>query len=136
MGRRTPQSSVQSSSLDMKRNFNRWEIIFVGVVFVAGLALRLRLALITYLNPDEALRALWAVGTWGDTLRNSLLDAHPPLQSFITHAVFLMNRSEVALRLVPVLAGSVFPVLLFAWLRRVAGMMAAMTALFLLTFAP
>ncbi len=120
----------------MKRDFSRWEIIFVGVIFTAGLALRLRLAVITYLNPDEALHALWAFGTWGDTLRNSLADTHPPLLLFITHAVSLFSRTELALRTVPVLAGSLFPLLLFAWLRRVAGRMAAMTALFLLTLAP
>jgi Dolichyl-phosphate-mannose-protein mannosyltransferase len=120
----------------MKRDFNRWEIIFVGVVFTAGLALRLRLALLTYLNPDEALHALWAFGTWADTLRNSPADTHPPLLLFITHAVSLISRTELALRLVPVLAGSLFPLLLFAWLRRLAGRMAAMAALFLLTLAP
>jgi hypothetical protein len=120
----------------MKRDFNRWEIIFVGVVFTAGLALRLRLALLTYLNPDEALHALGAFGTWGDALRNSIPDAHPPLLALITHAVSRFSRTELALRLVPVLAGSLFPLLLFAWLRRVAGRMAAMAALFLLTLAP
>jgi hypothetical protein len=63
----------------MKRDYGRWEIMFVGVVFTAGLALRLRLALLHYLNPDEALQALLAFGTWGDALRNSLQVTHPPL---------------------------------------------------------
>src|SRR6516165_10296041 len=121
----------------MKRDYDRWEIMFVSLVFTAGLALRLRLAFLNYLNPDEAEIALLAFGTWGDVLRNSLkLGDHPPLLIVITHAVSLISRTELALRLVPVLAGSLFPLLLFAWLRRAAGMMAAMAALFLLTLAP
>jgi hypothetical protein len=32
----------------MKRDYDRWEILFVGVVFTAGLALRLHLALLNY----------------------------------------------------------------------------------------
>lgn len=120
----------------MKRAFNRWEIIFASVIFTAGLALRLRLALLSYLNPDEALHALSAFGTWGDTVRYAPLDGHPPLLLFVTHAVALISRTELALRLVPVLTGSLFPLLIFLWLRRVAGRMAAMAALFLLTLAP
>jgi hypothetical protein len=120
----------------MKRDYDRWAIMFVGVVFTAGLALRLRLASLNYLNPDESMHALLAFGTWGDVLRNSLMVAHPPLLIVITHTVSLISRTELALRLVPVLAGSLFPLLLFAWLRRAAGMIAAMAALFLLTLAP
>jgi hypothetical protein len=129
-------TAVQSSRFEMKSDYDRWETTFMGVVFTAGLVLRLRLALLNYLNPDEALDALLAFGTWGDAFRNSLKVTHPPLLMVITHAVSLISRTELALRLVPVLAGSLFPLLLFAWLRRVAGMMAAMAALFLLTLAP
>jgi hypothetical protein len=120
----------------MKRDFERWEIVFGGVVFLAGLALRLRLALSTYLNSDEALQALLALGSWGDTLRNALTVTHPPLILAVAHVALLISRTEFALRLVPLLAGSLFPVLLFFWLRGVAGKIAAMTALFLLTLAP
>lgn len=120
----------------MKCDLDRWEIAFVSLVFTIGLVLRLRLALITYLNPDEALQALLAFGSWKDTLHGSLTVTHPPLLILVTHAVSLFSRKELALRLIPVLSGSLFPVLLFVWLRRVAGSMAAMGALLLLTMAP
>lgn len=120
----------------MKRDFERWEITLAAMVFLAGLALRLRLALITYLNPDEAVQALLALGSWGEALRNSLKVTHPPLIIVVTHAALLISHAELALRLVPVLAGSLFPVLLFLWLRKVAGKTAAMAALLLLTLAP
>jgi hypothetical protein len=122
--------------LKMKCGLDRWEALFVVVVLLAGLVLRLRLALVTDLNPDEAQQALLAFSNWGETLRNSLTVTHPPLLIFITHAVSLISRSEFALRLLPVLAGSLFPLLLSAWLCRVAGRMAAMAGLFLLTLAP
>ncbi len=121
---------------ETRRDFARWEILFVAVVFTAGLAARLRLATLTYLNPDEAQQALLAFGKWSDTLHDSLTVAHPPLLILLTHAVSLLSRTELALRLGPVLAGSVFPLVLFAWLRGVAGRMAAMAALLLLTLAP
>ena len=103
---------------------------------MAGLTLRLHLATTLYLNPDEAMHALLSFGTFGDVLRNSLLVTHPPLLILITHAVSLVSRSEFALRLVPVLAGSVFPVLTYLWLRRVAGNVAGLTAMFILSLAP
>lgn len=120
----------------MKRDFKRWEIALAGVIFLVGLVLRLRLAIDTYLNPDEALQALAAEGGWGDALRNSLKLTHPPLIIVVTHAALLVSRAELAVRLVPVLAGSLFPVLLFLWLWKVAGKIAAISALFLLTLAP
>ena len=120
----------------MKRDFDRWAIIFVIAVVVAGLALRLRLALLTYLNPDEALHALLAFGTLRETIRNSIGVTHPPLLAVITHFVSRISRTELALRLVPLMAGCLFPLLLFVWLRRLAGSIAAMAVLFLLTLAP
>jgi len=120
----------------MKRDFDRWVVTFAGLVFIAGLALRLRLAGITYLNPDEAEHALQSFGSGDGVLGNSLKLAHPPLLILITHAVSLISRSELALRAIPLLAGSLFPLVFAAWLRRVAGTMVGLAALFLLTLAP
>jgi hypothetical protein len=75
-------------------------------------------------------------GSLHQTLRNSFAIAHPPLLTWITFAVSRISRSELAVRFVPVLAGSLFPVLLFVWLRRIAGNVAALTAFVLLTLAP
>jgi hypothetical protein len=98
--------------------------------------LRVRIALTTYLNPDEALQALLSFPGWPQVWRNSLTVTHPPLLILITHLVSMASRTEIALRMVPILAGSLFPVVLFVWLRRVAGIGAGMTAMFLLTLAP
>jgi hypothetical protein len=120
----------------LKPGFKRWEIILAGVIFLAGFVLRLRLAVITYLNPDEALQSFLAQGSWGDVLQNSLEVTHPPLLIAVAHAASLISRSDLALRLAPVLAGCLFPVILALWMWKVAGKVAALAVLFLLTLAP
>ena len=127
---------VYCEAVKVREKWQRWEIAFAAVVFAAGLFLRLRLALLTYLNPDEALAALSASGSWSEVLRESLRIAHPPLMQMVTHAVSLVSRSELALRMVPVLSGSLFPVVMALWLRRIAGRASALAALLLLTMAP
>lgn len=120
----------------MQRAWERWQIVFAAVVVAAGLALKFRLAVITYLNPDEAYHVLMTFHGWRATLREAWGDAHPPLLALITHAVSRVSRGEVAMRLAPILAGSCFPVLMCIWLRRVSGTLAGLTALFLLTLSP
>ena len=106
-------------------------------VVLTGLVLRLRLASITYLNPDEAGHALYSFGSLRQMVIYSFgVDNHPPLLLMMNHLISAVSRTELALRMVPVLSGSLFPLVLGAWLRRVAGKFAGMTALFLLTFAP
>jgi hypothetical protein len=120
----------------MKRQLERWEIVMVSLVLVAGIVLRARLAIQVAFNPDEALHAVLAFGTWSQTLRNSLLVTHPPLLAVITYLVSRVSHGELALRMVPMVAGSLFPVLLFVWVRRVAGELAALGAFVLLTLSP
>ena len=78
----------------MKRHVERWVVAFAALVFLAGLALRLRLAVLTYLNPDEVEHVMQSFGGGGGVLRNSLLVAHPPLLILITHAVSLISRGS------------------------------------------
>lgn len=113
------------------------EVAFVGLVFALGLWLRLRLATGTYLNPDEAVHVLISVYAGSDTAHSSVFDVtHPPLLLYVTRLISRISRTELALRAVPVLAGSLFPVLIWMWLRRMAGDIAGLAALILLTFAP
>jgi hypothetical protein len=119
-----------------RRRFDSWEIAFASIVFAAGLAVRLRLAYLHYLNPDEVEAVQFALGTWRQTLDQSLWLTHPPLLVLLTHVACQFSRAEIVLRLVPVLAGSLFPLLLFLWLRRLAGTVAGLAALLLLTLSP
>jgi len=55
----------------MNRNLDRWDVFFVSPVSIAGLALRMRRAMATYFNPDEAEQALPSFGSWYETLHHS-----------------------------------------------------------------
>src|SRR5438552_302550 len=92
------------------RKYERQEIAFAGIVVLVGVALRVKLALLTSLNPDEALHALVAFDDWGPMLRNSLSITHPPLFISLLHVISRVSRAEFALRLGPLLAGILFPV--------------------------
>ncbi len=52
------------------------------------------------------------------------------------HAVAQFSHRDLALRMLSVVTGSLFPVLIWAWVRRAVGPMAAFAALFLLTMSP
>jgi 4-amino-4-deoxy-L-arabinose transferase-like glycosyltransferase len=117
--------------------FTRNEIAIASAIVLTGLALRIRLAVITYLNPDEASHALSSFGSWKEMFfYASRVDKHPPLLLYLTHLVTLFSRSELALRMIPILASVLCAVFSGIWLRRVAGKRAALTALFLLVLSP
>jgi hypothetical protein len=122
--------------LPMERQLKRWGTVLVMAMLVAGFLLRLRAALHTAFNPDEALHAVLAFGTWSETLSNALRVTHPPLLAIITYLVARVSHTELALRMVPLVAGSLFPLLLFIWLRRVAGDLAGAGAFLILTLSP
>ena len=112
------------------------EMAATAVSVAAGLWVRLYLAARNYLNPDEALHGLIAMAPWRDAVRYVLYDGHPPFLILFTHFVCNVSHSEIALRIAPVLAGSLFPVLFSMWVRRFAGSAGALAVLILLTFAP
>ena len=131
----TPMAESQPARRGLK--LTRSEVIAVSAIFAVGLVLRVRLALITYLNPDEASHALHSFAGWREVLNYSLqIDKHPPLLLFLTHLILFVSRSDLAVRLVPVLCGSLFPIFIGLWLMRVAGKFAGLIAFFLLTLTP
>ncbi len=107
-------------------------------MMLVGLALRLAEGGRTYLNPDEiqnfflslarGFRALY-VGT-------PLQIDHPPLLFVLLHPIALISSSEIALRLIPVLAGTVFPWVVYRWLARAWNAGAGFAAFAILTFSP
>lgn len=120
----------------MQRIWERWQLAFFAVIVAIGLGLKFRLAATTYLNPDEAHHVLMTFHGWHATWREALGETHPPMLALITHAVSMVGHGEIAMRAVPILAGSLFPILICIWLRRLAGTLAGLTALFLLTLSP
>ena len=103
----------------------------------AGLFLRLRLAWLTFLNPDEALHYFLAhQPSLKLAYKASLTTAHPPLMIMFLHCWSLLGRSEFFLRFPFVIGGTLFCWVMFLWIRRVASGTAACFALAMFLFAP
>lgn len=107
------------------------------VLLGAGLLLRLRLAWMTFLNPDEALHYYLAQQpSLKLAYQASLTTAHPPLMILFLHYWAALGRAELLLRLPFVVAGILFCWVMFLWVRKVANQCAAWFALALFAFSP
>src|SRR6185437_11691663 len=103
----------------------------------AGLLLRLRLAWLTFLNPDEALHYYLAhQSSIKLAYEASLTTAHPPLMILLLHLWSVLGSSEFFLRIPFVLAGTLLCWAMFLWMRRVAAASAAWYTLALFLFLP
>jgi 4-amino-4-deoxy-L-arabinose transferase-like glycosyltransferase len=110
---------------------------FYVLLIAAGLFLRLRLAWLTFLNPDEALHYFLAHQASSKLAYEvSLTTAHPPLMILFLHYWCHLGRSEFFLRLPFVIAGTLFCWVMFLWIRKVASGGAACFALAIFLFAP
>lgn len=128
-------SLVRLRQLDLRLG-ERLELAAGGLLAVAFL-LRLRLASETYLNPDEAWVSLLAApGSLSELYAQATRTAHPPLLVFLLHAVKRVSDSEPALRFIPLLAGVLFPWLVYRWLGCIWSRTAGFLALVLLAFSP
>ena len=107
------------------------------LLLVAGLFLRLRLAWLTFLNPDEALHYFLShQPSQALAYQGSLTTAHPPLMVLLLHYWIWVGDSEFVLRLPFVIAGALFCWTMFLWVERVAGGRAGLMTLALLVFSP
>ncbi|MGH9517882.1 MAG: glycosyltransferase family 39 protein [Terriglobales bacterium] len=110
---------------------------FYFLLLAAGLFLRLRLAWLAFLNPDEALHYFLAHRpSLNLAYQASLTTTHPPLMILFFHYWSLLGRSESFLRLPFVIAGTLFCWIMFLWIRKVAGQPAACFGLAMFLFAP
>lgn len=110
---------------------------FYFFLIAIGLFLRLRLAWLTFFNPDEALHYFLAhQPSLKLAYEASLTTAHPPLMILFLHYWALLGRSESFLRLPFVIAGTLFCWVMFLWMRRAANQTAACFALAMFLFAP
>lgn len=97
----------------------------------------MRLAWLTFLNPDEALHYFLAhQPSLKIAYEASLTTAHPPLMILFLHYWCLLGRSELFLRLPFVIAGTFFCWVMFLWTRKVAGRTAACFGLAMFLFSP
>jgi len=99
--------------------------------------LRLRLAWLTFLNPDEALHYFLSHQlSLNLTYEASLTTVHPPLMILFLHYWSLLGGSELFLRLPFVVAGTLFCWVMFLWVRKAANSQAAWFSLVMFLLAP
>ena len=124
---------------------NAHPLIIGSVLAICGFLCRLHYASGFYLNPDEAIHYFIAAQPdspgavqqgWLDFYHSTLRVAHPPLFILALREILHFGDSEWLLRLVPVVAGAVFPLFVMLWVRRFACNAAALCAQLLLTFSP
>lgn len=106
-------------------------------VLTLAFAARLWKASGTFLNPDEALHALTAhQNSLTAAYQASLSLAHPPLLVIFLYFWQQLGASELWLRLPSVIAGTVFCLFLFYWIKNVLGSTAAWTGFLFACFLP
>jgi hypothetical protein len=89
------------------------------------------------LNPDEALHLLAChLDPFERALAEMYRFHHPPLVLVLNYLVRPLLFSEFGARLIPVIAGSLLPAVVFVWLRSRVGMMGAFTALLVTALSP
>lgn len=127
-------ASASRSSTPQSDSRTFW---LLPLLLIAGFLFRLRLAWLTFLNPDEALHYFLAnQSSLRLAYEASLTTAHPPLMIVLLHFWSRIGHSEFFLRLPFVAAATLFCWVMFLWVRRVAGVNAACFALALCLFAP
>ncbi len=108
--------------------------VVMAVVFVVGLALRVAQGFTTYLNPDEILIVL--SGDISDAAMVNAAGDHPLLGRLILYASSQIASTELAVRAVPIAAGSLFPFLVYLWVKRLADDESGAVAFVILTLTP
>lgn len=127
-------TATLSVSSTKSRGVDAW---FIFLMVGAGLLLRLRLAWLTFLNPDEALHYFLAhQPSLRLAYKASLTTAHPPLMILFLHYWAGLGSSEFLLRIPFVIAGTLFCWVMFLWVEKVASRSAAWFTLALFLFVP
>jgi hypothetical protein len=108
----------------------------IGII-AAGLAVRVAYSASCYLNPDEAQHFDAArPAKWIGVFMESHRLAHPPLFIFVLHAMLVLGRSELILRLPSIAGGTAALWLTFAWIRRTVGRIPALAGLLFMAISP
>ena len=103
----------------------------------AGFGLRYRAAAGSFVSPAEAWAALLAAPqTLGELYANAARSPHPPLFLLLLHYAREWMPTDLGLRLVPLIAGTLLPWIAYRWLGRAWGRPAGLAALGILSLAP
>ncbi|HKD17958.1 MAG TPA: glycosyltransferase family 39 protein [Thermoanaerobaculia bacterium] len=121
----------------LERWLGRHDAAVAAALVALGAAARIRAARAPFLTPDEALHlAIANSGSAVEVYRTSLYNAHPPLFVLLLRLWKSVVTSDWALRLLPVLFGTLFLWAAYRWTRRLLGPVAALWTLVFMAFLP
>ena len=107
------------------------------LVLAVGFLIRLWAATSSFVNPDEAYHALLASpDTFSALYESAVRSPHPPLFLILLHFVREITRSDLGIRFIPLVAGTLLPWVMYRWISRGWSRMAGFTALTILALAP
>ncbi|MEO0073333.1 MAG: glycosyltransferase family 39 protein [candidate division WOR-3 bacterium] len=107
------------------------------LILILGLLVRLGLAALLQLNPDEVIRVLAADRpSLAEVFRHDLDNPHPPLLSILLFGWRILGRGDFVLRLLPVVSSGATLWLVYRWLSNRFGETTGLTGLALLSFLP
>ena len=119
------------ASVRIPSDSEAWVKAAAAAAAILGATLRCVQAATVGLNPDEALQLVAChQDRFADAVRTMATFHHPPMYLALTYLARPLLYSEFGARLIPVVAGSLLPVILFLWLRPRLGLVGASTALF------
>ena len=110
--------------------------LFAILLLVAGFLIRLRLSSLNFLEIDEAYHCLVGSSAFPELWTTIHGPTHPPLLALLLHFVCMVSDSEIAVRMIPNIAGSVFPWFIYRWMGLVWNRRAGFFALTILVFSP
>ena len=135
-----PRRDPSTRARDWLGAADRWveahlDVIMVAIL-VAGFLIRLRLAGLTYFEMDEAYHARLSIPGFPKLWYTAHEPTHPPLLIFILHFVRKIGTSEITLRMVPVVAGAIFPWFIYRWVGLVWNRTTGLLVAVILVFSP
>ncbi|MEP7365409.1 MAG: glycosyltransferase family 39 protein [Acidobacteriota bacterium] len=111
----------------------KWTAIAAVVV---GVALRLHRAAVIALSFDECMQLLPVhSNSFAEAYEHFAEFAHPPLFLMLTYPLGALTLTELGARIVPLLSSILLPVVLYIWLRDRAGLIAACTAVTIISLS-
>ena len=115
-----------------------WRIDLIALlVLTVGFLIRLWGASSSFVNPDEAYHALLSSpDNFRDLLASAVRSPHPPLFIILLHYIRQVTTSDLGIRIIPVIAGTLMPWVMYRWIGRGWSKLAGLGALTILVLVP
>jgi len=127
-----------SRLLPTTEEWTGWRLDLVAIfVLLVGFLIRLWGATSSFVNPDEAYHALLSSpDNFRDLYASAVRSPHPPLFVILLHYIRQATTSDLGIRLIPLVAGTIMPWVMYRWIGRGWSKAAGLGALAILALTP